>query len=439
VSEVNDPQVAKIRDAVRVAQGVQGIEGRELLTDPETTPVAAVSGLRERLLTRRQRASLRHRHRAARRAEKAVDFDAALDDRGHRELRKRQLATSPARKAANLARIQTAVITVAVPVIIALGAASTTAVHAFMTKYAAASAAVSWAMEPAVITLVSGVIVVRALMLRNGAVLPPLVTWIERGALATSVVMCLLGAGWGAIVAPLGVALVAITVERIIAGIADADVGDLPHPSPERKGYTPVRTPERPPGPRWEPLADGRRLLMGGVPFDGWLSPGGRPLLPIVARADSDADRAHDESAGPDPDAWVFDQGQSLAEQIEAFLGEDPPGQPARTNGVGPDTPGGPESAHKPLPRSGQPEGDTTPEQVSSSVSEGDGGEANELVIPANQARRLRSLETLYRVAEYRAARPDSSADDVAEHIGASVSTARKYLRQLKQIQGGEE
>jgi response regulator of citrate/malate metabolism len=45
----------------------------------------------------------------------------------------------------------------------------------------------------------------------------------------------------------------------------------------------------------------------------------------------------------------------------------------------------------------------------------------------------------MYRVAEYRAARPDSSADDVAEHIGASVSTARKYLRQLKQIQGGEE
>jgi hypothetical protein len=156
-------------------------------------------------------------------------------------------------------------------------------------------------------------------------------------------------------------------------------------------------------------------------------------------RPDGDADRAHDESADPDPDAWIYGQSQSLAEEIEAFLGEDPPGQPARTNGVGPDTPGGFEGAHKPLPRSGQPEDDTTPELASSSVSEGDGGEANELVIPANQARRLRSLETMYRVAEYRAARPDSSADDVAEHIGASVSTARKYLRQLKQIQGGEE
>ncbi|MFL1446310.1 hypothetical protein, partial [Nocardiopsis protaetiae] len=133
--------VARVRDAVKVAQGIQAIADRELLVDPETAPDPHVSRLRDRLLRRRQRASLRHRHRTARRAEKAVDFDAAMDDKGHRELRKRQLATSPARKAANLAKIQTAVIGVAVPAVIGFGAASTAGVHAFMTEYAAASAA----------------------------------------------------------------------------------------------------------------------------------------------------------------------------------------------------------------------------------------------------------------------------------------------------------
>ncbi|MFL1431155.1 MULTISPECIES: hypothetical protein [unclassified Nocardiopsis] len=266
--------VARVRDAVKVAQGIQAIADRELLVDPETAPDPHVSRLRDRLLRRRQRASLRHRHRTARRAEKAVDFDAAMDDKGHRELRKRQLATSPARKAANLAKIQTAVIGVAVPAVIGFGAASTAGVHAFMTEYAAASAAAAWGYEPAVITLVSGVIIVRALLLRNGAVLPPVVTWIERGALASSVIMCLIGSGVGAIFAPLGVALVSVVVERILAAIADADVGDTPgtatRPVQPRASATVPMTSQV---PRWVSVSPGVRVRVGGPRVGNYLTP----------------------------------------------------------------------------------------------------------------------------------------------------------------------
>ncbi|KOX10230.1 winged helix-turn-helix domain-containing protein [Nocardiopsis sp. NRRL B-16309] len=420
MSESTDPQVQRIRDAVRVAEGIQEIDGRDLLASADTNPAPAVSGLRERLATRRQRASLRYRHRAAHRAERADDFDQAMDERGHRELRKRQLATSPARKAANLARIQTAVILVAVPVIIALGAASTTAVHAFMVKYASASAAVAWGVEPAVIALVSGVIVVRALMLRNGAVLPPLVTWIERLALGTSVLMCLLGSGWGAIVAPLGVALVAITVERIIAGIADADVGDLPEVAPTRKGTHVVGTPQRPSARRWERLGDGRRRRVGGPRFEGWVPPPDNPLvLPIVA-TDDGGDQGVTDGPDDDPEpAWVG--------EIEAFANRpEPPdsGIGARTEGPS-DTPTGDATGAASV--TGGDKGTDLPTNVSD-----DGGEATERVVSAAEAKRIEGEENRRRISDYLVRHPGASATEIAEAVGLTERTVKRHRKTLR-------
>ncbi|MFL1446186.1 hypothetical protein, partial [Nocardiopsis protaetiae] len=138
----------------------------------------------------------------------------------------------------------------------------------------AASAAAAWGYEPAVITLVSGVIIVRALLLRNGAVLPPVVTWIERGALASSVIMCLIGSGVGAIFAPLGVALVSVVVERILAAIADADVGDTPgtatRPVQPRASATVPMTSQV---PRWVSVSPGVRVRVGGPRVGNYLTP----------------------------------------------------------------------------------------------------------------------------------------------------------------------
>jgi len=369
--------VERIRDAVQVAQGIQAIDGRELLADPTTTSDPAVARLRERLLRRRQRATLRHRHRAQRRKERAEDFDAEMADRGKRALRARQVATSPARRAANLQRLQVAVILVAIPVIVALGSASTTAVHAFMTMYASASARVAWAVEPGIITLVSGIIIVRALMRINGAVPPASLAWIERGALASSVVMCGLGSGPGAVVAPIGVAVVALAVERILTGIADADLDEHTQTPGAHTG-----TEEERARVRAEEEAEGDAAI---AQLTEWRERGSA----IIARERT--------------------RTQSMAAAA---------GGATRALVAGVRT------------RSDQEElgGACTPEPVrAEATSEVPGRE-----IPVVEAKRLEGERTRGRIRAHVSAHPAHTAEQIASAVGVSASTVRRHLNKMR-------
>lgn len=382
MSNPHDP-VTQTRDAVKTAQDIQAIDGRELLANASTTPDPKVAQLRTKLQRRRQRATLRHQHRAARRRERGEEHAAEMIDRGDRALRSREVATSSARKAANLERLQTAVIVIALPVIIALGAASTSAVHAFMTKYASASAGVAWGVEPAIIALVSGLIIIRALMRRNGAPVPAALAWIERGALAASVVMCFLGSGPGAVVAPLGVALVAVAVERVTEGIADADLGEH-----TQTGEHTVRAHEH--------TGDGQE----------------RGRAREQAEAEGDAAVAQlDEWRGRD--RALVARERMRAEAIAAAAGGAPRALPYSS-------------------RTRPDQGSARPVRTPEPVRTCDGGESSERVIAAAEVKRLEGERTRSRIAAHMDAHPEHTAEQIAEHVGVSASTVRRHKREMR-------
>jgi hypothetical protein len=424
VSSPDTTPVARIRDAVRTAQDIQEIDGRELLADPGTTPDPAVAGLRDRLQRRRQRATLRHQHRAQRRRERAADFDAEMADRGRRALRTRQVATSPARKAANLARLQTAVITVALPVIVALGAASTAGVHAFMVTYASASASVAWAAEPAIIALVSGVIITRALMRRNGATAPASLAWIERGALAASVLMCWIGSGPGAVVAPIGAAVVALAVERITDGIADANLDATEADPAEHQDTVPATAA---PAPRWESRPGSRvRVRIGGVHIDGTPGPDGRQVLPVECAA-----RAHAR-------AEALAEGARAVASIQEWKSRDWAAA-ARTRMRNEAVAAAAGGAPRALPRAVRIDSDqraSRPVRTSESVRAHDGGEATERVIPAAEARRLEGEATRQRIVAHIEAHPDARPAEIAEALRVHPSTVSRHLKVLRDQRG---
>jgi hypothetical protein len=453
--------VERIRAAVEVAQEIQGIDGRELLADPVTTPDPAVARMRDRLQRRRQRSTLRHQHRAARRRERAADFDAEMGDRGKRALRARQLATSPARRAANLQRLQAAVVAVALPVIIALGSASTSAVHAFMVTYAAASATVAWAVEPGIITLVSGIIIVRALMRINGAVPPPTLAWIERGALASSVVMCAFGSGPGAVVAPVGVAVVALAVERIITGIAAADLGTAePVLLDEDQGdraeadRAPAARLRAPFPPAWVAVDARRQVRVGGERAEGRLTPGTRALLPVrcAARAQVQDAHARGDAAMTALRGWDAD---SARMRIAPAHPDAPTPPRVRAPRVQDDQPGPAPAhtdAHADAPQEKQ---DARPGPVDAWITEqaargmrdieehmnrggDDDGQGDARPAPAPEppaptgavrAARTRGEAARARILAHLDAHPGASAEEVGEAVGLSASQVRRHLR----------
>ncbi|WP_435111998.1 winged helix-turn-helix transcriptional regulator [Nocardiopsis synnemataformans] len=456
--------VERIRAAVEVAQDIQGISGRELLEDPTTTPDPAVAGLRGRLQRRRQRATLRHRHRAARRRERAVDFDAEMVDRGKRALRARQVATSPARRAANLQRLQTAVVIVALPVIIALGSASTSAVHAFMVTYAAASAAVAWAVEPGIITLVSGIIIVRALMRINGATPPGTLAWIERGALASSVVMCAVGSGPGAIVAPVGVAVVALAVERIITGIAAADLGgaemallDEGQGAHAEEDHAPNAPRPRVPFPAvWVAVDARRQVRVGGERAEGRLMPGTRALLPVRCAAREQVQDAHarGDAAVAALRGWNADSARTRITPARPDAPTPPRARTPRMQDDQPTPAPARTDAHADAP---QEEKGTRPapvdawidaeaargmRDIEAHVNRGDDdgqGDARPEPEPdapdaptgAVRAAKTRGNESRARILAHLQEHPDAKPAEIAEEVGLSASQVRRHLRIL--------
>src|SRR5690606_24308952 len=133
------------------------------------------------------------------------------------------------------------------------GLTSTAAVHEAMATYAHAAAWAAWGMEPALMVLVSGIIVTRSILAGAGVGLPGAVTWIERGALATSVGLAWAGAGIGAAIAPVAAAVVALAVERILTAIRQAtrQIGRAAAQGPA----APAEEAEAPGSDGWTPAA----------------------------------------------------------------------------------------------------------------------------------------------------------------------------------------
>lgn len=170
------------------------------------------SRISRRAEQRRKQASARH-----------VEWEHSTRLSGRQELLKRQMATTAERKAALLARMQAGILVTATLSIIGLGAASASAVHKAMVAHASASGPVAWGVEPAFILLLVGVTVARYLLSRTGGTFPTSVTVLEWVVLGTSTVLAGLGGGLGAVVTPLGVAVVVLVAAKLLKAAADAE------------------------------------------------------------------------------------------------------------------------------------------------------------------------------------------------------------------------
>lgn len=246
------------------------LEGRPLLQDPDRTDDPRVVRKRVKLLRRRLMIELKLRsekreaevrkavrerradertHRIteraqaqrARRAERQAVWEQNTEMLGRRAILRRRNAIRPEQRAATIKRTQIGVLVVGAGAIISLGTSSTASVAKFMTKYASATPATAWGMEPAIIATVVGINIIRYVMTQNHATLPWGVRLVEYGALVGSVAMAGLGAGAGAIVAPIGVAVVTFTAGSLIEALGRidpegvADTGKATRPKRQRQ------------------------------------------------------------------------------------------------------------------------------------------------------------------------------------------------------------
>lgn len=170
----------------------------------------------------------------------------------------------------------------------------------------------------------------------------------------------------------------------------------------------------------------------------------GEDLFALPEEVDQVDEPAAEGGAGEDPDAWAFDGEQTFADQVEAFVRDhqDPPESPTTSSsphGLG----DGPQGAAKNLPESA-PHIDTGDHQIDADqrfdgLSDRDGGESTEKVIPASQARRLKGLATRYRVAEYMASNPSHTVSQIAAALDLGESTVYRHKRAIDADNGGYE
>ena len=232
--------------------------------------------------------------------------------------------------------------------------------------------------------------------------------------------MCWLGAGPGAVVAPIGAAVVALTVERVTDGIAAANLGeDKPDPVAPAPGH---EAEEAPAAPYWVERAHGVRVRVGGERPDGYVHPGARTLLPVVC-----AQRAQEQ-------ARVLAEGQAAVAQLEAWRDRERAASTRtrmRTDALAAAA-GGTARALPYSSRTRADLGSARPVRTPELAHTDDGGEASERLIGAAEAKRMEGLATRERVREHMDAHPAHTAEQIAEHVGVTASTVRRHQRAMR-------
>jgi hypothetical protein len=277
------------------------------VTTTTTTPeVDELARLRERLERREGRARVRSDvrvKRIRRRAELA----------GEEARTRAEVAQSGEARALRVAGTRSMAVGVLLPVMIAFGAWSAAGVQAGMVAMlgldpASPAAAAAWLVEPALLGIVAGTILIRARLQSAGGDLDERATYIEFAALATSIVLNMAGhwpASWdGAAVAamaghalgPLGAAGSAYLIGVVQDGVAEATPWELDDGSRApslRDRAADESTPEPAPESAAEPLP----------PALEWVRvPPGAVVLPLVSRTAQTA-------AAESPRRSVPDQG----------------------------------------------------------------------------------------------------------------------------------
>lgn len=211
------------------------------------------------------------------------------------------------RRAQRLAGTRTLAVCLLLPVMVAFGGWSAAGVQAGMAAMLGlepdgAAAAMAWAVEPALLGIVAGVILIRARLHSVGGDLDERATKVEFGALGMSIVLNMAGHWpseftWAAVAAlaghalgPIGAAGAAYLIAVVQDSMHHADPWTLPDGTraPSLADSADVveddeETEE--PAPRWKTVRPGVRVRVGGERVDGYLSPGERALLPVECAA----------------------------------------------------------------------------------------------------------------------------------------------------------
>ena len=203
-----------------------------------------LADLRARLRRREDRERVRAEVRAERAQRRAAQRREALA-RGARlageaaRLRHRVSQSGEAR-ALRVEQTRTIALVALLPVLAAFGAWSAAGVQAGMVALlglepASAAAAAAWLVEPALLGIVAGVILLRARLRSAGGDLDERATWMEWAALITSIVLNMAGhwpeqmdgaalaAMAGHALGPLGAAGTALLISVVMDGVTDAD------------------------------------------------------------------------------------------------------------------------------------------------------------------------------------------------------------------------
>ncbi|GAA1981387.1 hypothetical protein GCM10009799_03100 [Nocardiopsis rhodophaea] len=217
-------------------------------TEPEE-----LQKLRERLSRREGRARVRSQVRAKRARRRAEQRREALRRgaqlAGETARIRHEISQSGEARAMRVERTRALALAVMLPVLIAFGAWSAAGVQAGMVNLLgladdSAAAYAAWLVEPALLGIVAGVILIRARLQSAGGDLDERATRIEVGALATSIVLNIAG-HWpdaldgaalaalaGHTLGPLGAASSAYLISVVQDGVANADPWTLKDGSP---------------------------------------------------------------------------------------------------------------------------------------------------------------------------------------------------------------
>ncbi|GLZ05284.1 hypothetical protein Acsp03_27500 [Actinomadura sp. NBRC 104412] len=168
----------------------------------QMTPAERVAALRERLERKEGRARVRAEARTRKAERVSRQRLADLRQRsvlaGERARVRHQVAQSAEARALRVERTRTLALAVLLPVMAAFGAWSAAGVQAGMVTLLgldtdAPAAVLAWLVEPALLGVVAGVILIRARLRSAGGDLDERATWIESGALLTSVLLNMAG------------------------------------------------------------------------------------------------------------------------------------------------------------------------------------------------------------------------------------------------------
>ncbi|MFE1104168.1 helix-turn-helix domain-containing protein [Nocardiopsis alba] len=365
-----------------------------------------------------------------------------------------EVAQSGEARAQRLAGTRTLAVCLLLPVMIAFGGWSAAGVQAGMVAMLGldpdgAAAAMAWAVEPALLGIVAGVILIRARLQSVGGDLDERATKVEVGALTMSIVLNAAGHWpseftWAAVAAlaghalgPIGAAGAAYLIAVVQDSVHHADPWTLPDGTraPSLAGNSDVVEDDgqgdevaEEPAPRWETVRQGVRVRVGGVRVVGYVDPEGRELLPVEC-----AERARAR-------AQVATEGADAIEQLEAWRAREDAARtrkriharsavaaarPARTRPVSARVKQGVRASKGAQKADAQEE---IPEARAKDADES----AREHTGGAVHAKKRQGQVTRARILAHLEAHPAHTAEEIAAGIRVHPSTVRRHLSALR-------